>query len=130
MEKQPRTTKTGFTASIHFGDLYFEDVRQCRIDDAAELLDDDPTLRAIRLVSLSSNWTNTHYYGDGIKFTKEIDFEMTLRREKRGDRWHWYAYRRVCGVLRKRYVGTSDRLTEARLVDIAAAMPSKKKVQA
>lgn len=130
MEKQPRNTKTGLTASIIYGDLYFEDVRQCHIDDAAELLDDDPTLRAIRLVSLSSNWTKTYSYGSDITFRKEIDFEMTLRREKRGGRWHWYAYRRVCGVLRKRYVGTSDRLTEARLVDIAAAMPSKKKVQA
>lgn len=121
--KQPRMTKTGWIASIHNGDLYFEDVRQCRINDAAELLDDDPTLKAIRVVSVSSNWVERAYYGDGVTHLENIDMQFSLRKEKRGSGWRWYAYRRVFGTLYKRYVGRSDDLTEDRLVEIARALP-------
>jgi len=124
MSKDMRITKTGLTASIIAGDLYFEDVRQCQINDAAELLDDDPTLKAIRVVSVSKNWVERAYLQDGVTRLESIDMQFSLRKENRGSCRRWYAYRRVFGKLHKRYVGRSEDLNEDRLVEIARSLPS------
>lgn len=119
-----RKTKTGDFATITNGELYYEDARQCSLggDDASDVLD-DKYLTAIRVVSLSSGWYE-HVYLEGVGFhAEDIDMTMTLRKERRGQLDHWYAYRRVLGKLHKRYVGTSEKLTEKRLLEVAQAMP-------
>ncbi|MBZ0284046.1 MAG: hypothetical protein K8L97_25120 [Anaerolineae bacterium] len=50
--------------------------------------------------------------------------QMTLRREIRSGRGHWYAYRRVFGKLHKRYVGTDDLISQMKLLEVAQKMPS------
>lgn len=124
MSKNPRQSKVRNIASIVHGDLYFEDVRQCCLesDVAAELLE-DASLKAIRLISLSSAWIVREWVDMHSRVTSEVNFEMTLRKEKRGQANHWYAYRRVFGKLYKRYVGQSEQVTESRLLEIAKLMP-------
>lgn len=123
--KNPRNSKVRNEASIVNGILYFEDAKQCPVDDPRfEPIVSDGYTNAIRLVSLDTNWYLNVYTG-GIGSRKEsINVEMTLRRELRADRGHWYAYRRVMGKLYKRYVGQDDRLTQERLLQIAQKMPS------
>lgn len=119
-----RMCKTLAETAIVAGDVYFEDVRQCSLQDAAAVdILDDPHLKSIRLVSLSSNWQQRVYLDHAVVVEK-IKFDMTLRKERRGQRDHWYAYRRVLGTLHKRYVGDSSQITEDRLLQIAQAMPS------
>lgn len=122
-----RRTKTGMDTSIVGGILYFEDCSQCAVTDDVfpEIIGDNYT-KSIRLVSLAANWTERNWI-DGIGFQTElIDFELTLRREIRSGKGHWYAYRRVLGKLHKRYVGSDENVTEARLIDIAHKMPTTK----
>lgn len=126
MERKTRNCKTAMNAAVIGGDIYFEDVRQCGLEDekAAEILD-DKHLKAIRVVSISNDWQQRVWLDNGQIITEQINFEMTLRKEKYGRRWHWYAYRRVLGKLHKRYVGYSEQITEQKLLDIARAMPSR-----
>lgn len=122
-----RQTKTGAETSIVNGILYFEDCNQCKVTDEVfpEIIGDGYT-KTIRLVSLAADWIE-HVWLDGVGMVKEdIDFEMTLRREIRCGRGHWYAYRRVMGKLNKRYVGTDENVTQKRLVEVARAMPTTK----
>lgn len=109
------------------GILYFEDCNQCKVTDEVfpEIIGDGYT-KTIRLVSLADNWFVQEYTGDGYFIKQDIDFEMTLRREIRCGRGHWYAYRRVLGKLHKRYVGTDENVTQKRLVEVARAMPTTK----
>lgn len=118
-----RQCKTRYTASITNGGLYFEDVRQCWLNDAlaAEILE-DKNLGAIRVVSLSSNWYERVWVDLNTSVRADLKVEMTLRKEKRGDKWHWYAYRRKGGVLQKRYVGQSETINERRIVEIAQSL--------
>lgn len=123
--KKMRSTKTGRDAAIVAGAIYFEDVLQAQLgaDLATDILD-DKHLKAIRLISLSVDWVNNvHYWETGAVVKENINFQYTLRKEKRAQRWVWYAYRRVAGVLFKRYVGGSEELTEQRLLDIAQKLP-------
>jgi len=124
MNKSPRKTKVGAESSIVDGSIYFEDVRQCALDSelGIELLDDRHQT-AIRVISLSSGWYQKFKIA-GVEVKENINLEMTLRKERRGTLDHWYAYRQVFGKLHKRYVGTSDRITEARLVAVAQRLPS------
>lgn len=124
MAKQPRKTIVGSATSIREGWLYFEDERMAEIgsDKFEELLEDKHTT-TIRLESLAKNW-QSHEWLSGVGFTNfSIKLEMTLRREVRSGRNHWYAYRKVGGVQFKRYVGQSDRVTTKRLVEIAQKLP-------
>jgi hypothetical protein len=124
MSKSPRKTTVGSETSIRDGALYFEDVRQANIDTElfGEMLEDKYTT-TIRLESLASNWFS-HEWLSGVGFTDfSIKLEMTLRSEIRSGTKVWYAYRRVGGVLFKRYVGQSDRVTTKRLVEVAKKLP-------
>lgn len=112
---------------IEDGKLFIEDAFQCRLDDpiAAEMLE-DKYITSVRLVSLETNWVaNVALYqaGNWVEIEQIINLEMTLRKEKRSGKFHWYAYRRKGGKLYKRYVGYSENMTAARLVEIAAKMP-------
>lgn len=125
MSKKPRNTKTGAETMIVNGDLYFEDARQCGVDDErfCEIIGDGYT-KAIRVVSLSSTWIQTVWLDWHTKLKETINLEMTIRREKRGKTAHWYAYRRVAGKLHKRYVGTDELVNQARLLEVARKLPS------
>lgn len=122
--KKPRSTVVGSQTSIWEGWLYFEDVRQAKIDTElfTEILDDKHTT-SVRLESLASDWTS-HEWVSGVGYTNfSVKLEMTLRKEYRSGRGHWYAYRKVGGVQFKRYVGQSDRITTKRLVEVAQKLP-------
>ncbi len=54
------------------------------------------------------------YHGHGPLFAP-----VSFRKEQRRRGWLWYAYRRVHGVLHKRYVGKSDGLTAVKLEETA-----------
>ena len=47
---------------------------------------------------------------------------VTLRRERRGAGWYWYAYRGQPGRLAKAYAGRTEDLTADRLGRVAAAL--------
>lgn len=124
MSKKARNTPTGYETSIMGGWLYFEDVRQAAVDSElfAEILE-DKHLTSVRLESLASDWTSREWLA-GVGFTNfSIKLEMTLRSEIRSGTKCWYAYRRVGGVLFKRYVGQSDRVTTKRLIEVAQKLP-------
>ncbi len=57
------------------------------------------------------------YNGNGPLFTP-----VSLRKERRRRGWLWYGYRRVYGVLHKRYVGRSVDLTMVRLEKTAVLL--------
>lgn len=120
-----RKCKTAFETAIVDGYLYFEEAVQCDITDPifTEMIE-EKTLTSIRLISLSSSWQQRVWLDYSVSIIEQINMEMTLRKEKRGQLNHWYAYRRVLGRLHKRYVGTSEQVTEKRLLEIAQKMPS------
>lgn len=120
-----RKTKTGQDAAIVNGDFFYEESRQFPITSelfAEEI--DSPSLKAIRVISLSSNWINYTWVGS-IQMIEDIDMQMTLRKEIRSGKPYWYAYRRFGGKLHKRFVGSSDRITPTLLVEIARKLPGK-----
>jgi len=123
-----RKTKTAQDISIVDGFLYFEDCKQFSIH-SEEFADEIEvsSVKAIRVISLANNWKEYNYVGS-VMVTEMIDFEFTIRKEKRGNKNHWYAYRRFGGKLFKRYVGTSEQVTQSRLIEIAQALPAKTKI--
>lgn len=123
--KKTRATKTGNDTSIINGVLYFEDVKQCAVDspDFAEMIGDG-TLTSIRVISLDTAWYTVEYIDMDSKIKDDVNVQMTLRREIRSGRGHWYAYRRVLGTLYKRYVGNDDVIDQKRLLTVARALPS------
>lgn len=122
--KEPRITKTGNRASIVGGWLYLEDTRICDVD-SDEFWEQLSSLKSVRLISLARNYYQAVYIPETRDFLDEdINCEMTLRKERRGLNDHWYAYRRVVGVLRKKYVGYSESINGAKLLEIAQSMPS------
>jgi hypothetical protein len=120
-----RKSKVKDESSIVGGFLYFEDCKQCSIQDEVfvEFLEFKGQ-GAIRLVSLEHNYAQRVWMETGAKVVEEINTEMTLRPEARSGRRHWYAYRRVHGKLFKKYVGTSENVTHDRLLEVSKAMPS------
>lgn len=122
--KRERQTKVRYETSVVDGALYFEDARQAAIDtpEFVEIID-HPTCTAIRVVSLKSGWYTTEYVTMDSKIKSDVKIEMTLRKETRRGKGYWYAYRRVLGVLHKRYVGMSENVTDANLLKIARALP-------
>lgn len=122
-----RKTKTGYDTSIQNGILYFEDCSQCKVtDDVFSQIIGDGYTKTIRLISLNSNWSERVWIEGVGSQTERIDFEMTLRREIRSSKGHWYAYRRSAGKLHKRYVGDDESVTEERLIQVARHMPTTK----
>ena len=125
MSNKKRVTKTGRETVIIGGSLFFEDARQCHIDD--DNMKDvigDGYCNSIRLESLYTNWIEKVWLDYQVVIIDEINVQMTLRREIRHNRGHWYAYRRVATKLHKRYVGTDDAINQKRLLEIAQKMPS------
>jgi LuxR family maltose regulon positive regulatory protein len=57
------------------------------------------------------------HHGSGPLFAP-----ISLRKEPRRQGWFWYAYLRSHGLLHKRYVGKSERLTIARLEEMATIL--------
>lgn len=58
-----------------------------------------------------------YYHGRGPLFAP-----VSFRKERQRQGWLWYAYRRIFGVLHKRYVGKSQRLTAAKLEETAVLL--------
>jgi len=127
MSKKSGKLFSDYETSIYQGALYFEDCKQADVDtDTFIEMIEHPSVQVIRLVSLSSNWMESVWI-DGQGFQKEmIDIEMTLRKEIRSGRAYWYAYRRVLGKLHKKFVASSENVTQASLLEIARAMPTTK----
>lgn len=123
--KKTRNTPTARDTSIVNGVLYFEDARQCDLDaPLTAAIIGDGYCKAIRVVSLSTAWYKDVYLG-GDGFRQEfVNVQMTLRREIRSGRGHWYAYRRVMGKLYKRYVGDDEAIDQRRLLDVAQKLPT------
>lgn len=120
-----RKTKTGADTSIVAGVLYFEDARQCEVDeDTFKDIIGDGYTRSIRVVSLDHNWIQKVWVTFDAQITEKINVEMTLRREIRSGAGHWYAYRRVHKKLHKRYVGTDEKINQKLLLEVAKKMPS------
>jgi hypothetical protein len=121
----PRMTKTGYETSIIGGVLFFEDARQCEVDDAVfrDIIGDGYT-KSIRVVSLDRNWIQKTWVTFEASIIEKINVEMTLRREIRSGAGHWYAYRRVHKVLHKRYVGTDEKLNQDLILAVAQRLPS------
>lgn len=122
-----RTSKHSRETCIVNGELLMDGFFQSRMDTEMffETLE-DKYLKAIRVQSLESDWIAREWV-EGVGAVKSmIDMEMTLRCEYRSGKRHWYAYRRVLGTLYKRYVGTSEKVTQERLLEVAKSMPTKK----
>lgn len=120
-----RKTKTGQDASIVNGYFCYSESEQFPM--TSELFADEidnPSLKAIRVVSMSSSWINYVWVGSQ-QMIEDICMEMTLRKETRSGKSYWYAYRRFGGKLYKRFVGTSDRITPTLLIEIARKLPAK-----
>jgi len=121
-----RKTKTGYETSIQNGRLFFEDVEQAIVgsDRFFEMIDES-YITTIRLVSLSTDWIVTAYITPDVSIREQVNFELTLRKEVRRGKSYWYAYRRVLGVLHKRYLGASEQMTQWNLAKLANNMPSR-----
>lgn len=127
MSKYSRKQYFDYETSIFNGVLYFEDCAQASVDsDAFVEIIDHKSVTSIRLISFDKNWAENVWL-DGVGFQKEmIDTELTLRKEYRSGKGHWYAYRRVLGKLHKKYVGSSENVTQTSLLKICQAMPTTK----
>ena len=71
-----------------------------------------------RIIVGSDRWfewlTSSHHF----YFLNSVG-KFTARKEKRRNTEYWYAYRKVDGRLRKRYLGSSEQLTDKKLCDSA-----------
>lgn len=125
MSIKTRKTPTATIASIQGGQLFFEDAYQCPVDSPAfaEIIGDGYT-NSIRLISLDSDYILNVWVTLDAKIKEALKVEMTLRREVRGNKGHWYAYRRTAGKLHKRYVGDDESLSQSKLLAVAQRMPS------
>lgn len=127
MSKKRRKQYFEYETSIFEGKLYFEDCAQADMDtdEFVEIID-HKTVTVIRLFSLDKLWCENVWI-DGQGFQREmVDTELTIRKELRSGVGHWYAYRRVLGVLHKKYVGDSSKVTQQRLLEVCKAMPTTK----
>lgn len=124
MEKAVRRTPTGQDISIRAGYLIVGGEQMMLVDETAfgdYLM--QGRVSSIRVESLTSKWTETNWIDMFTKVVSAINPQMTLRREIRSGKGHWYAYRRVGGHLYKRYVGSDLAITETRLANVARSMP-------
>ncbi len=117
-----RSTTTAWNARIVAGWLWYEDVRQLSLDNP-DIADELEHNMAIRVESIDYAWQQRVLIA-GTILTEDINVQMTLRAEKRGQKLHWYAYRRVFGKLYKRYVGDSAQITNKRILEVAQRMPT------
>lgn len=118
-----RKTKTGQDMSITEGWLCIGGVQECLVgsDEFYDILEDKYT-KSIRVESLGNIWTEGLWTGNDF-INIDINVEMTIRKEKRGQKEHWYAYRKRGGVQAKRYIGQTDRVNNRKLADVARNMP-------
>lgn len=123
MSRKDRQTPLRNVTAIIDGWICLDGIPEWQMDtEAAELFFDDKHTTSLRLVSLSANWYSNEWV-TGVGYAKfDISVQMTLRKEIRSGRAHWYAYRRAGGKLLKRYVGQSDRITSKRLVEVARTL--------
>lgn len=118
-----RKTVTSKAFAVSQGIFYIEEADQCPVDsDAFQSMLEDSTIKAIRVESLASDWIECFWFGDELR-EDAVNVQMTLRKELRGNTYHWYAYRRVLGRLHKRYVGTSDTIDQRKLATVAKRLP-------
>ena len=61
-----------------------------------------------------SNNTHFHLQNNAGSFT--------ARKEKRRNTYYWYAYRKINGKLKKKYLGASNQLTNKRFYETAEAL--------
>jgi len=124
--KKVRQTPIGLETSIVDGQLFFEDARQCYVDDAnfKDIIGDGYT-KSIRVISLDREWQQRITLPGFITLTENINTQFTMRREIRSGRGHWYAYRKVFGTLHKRYIGTDEVINQKLLLDVARKLPTK-----
>lgn len=127
-----RNTKTANICSIHEGKIYFDYDNGGRAqaalgsDEAYTLFEDGTSIPSFRVVTLGASYYTESFvtYTDTKPLVDFVDVQMTVRAERRGNKIHWYAYRRAFGKLNKKYVGCSEQLTERRLLEIARALPT------
>lgn len=127
MSKSSRKQYFDYETSIFDGVLYFEDCAQAKMDtpEFVEIID-HKSVDVIRLFSFEKNRVESEWF-DGVGYKNTlIDIELTMRKEYRSGRGHWYAYRRVLGKLHKKYIGDSENVTQSRLLAICQAMPTTK----
>ncbi len=125
MRKSNRKTKVGAETSIQCGRLFFAESEQCRVDSELfkEIIGDKYT-NSIRVISLDREWYQNVWLDHDTRLKETINIEMTIRAETRHGKKVWYAYRRVLGVLYKRYVGASDDMSQQKILETALKMPS------
>lgn len=111
-------SRTEWENRIEKGAWWVEDVYQCQIDsvDMSEWLKHETV---IVVISLEVDIEITIAHGNKIYTREPLDVRMTLRCEKRGQMRQWYAYKRIHGVLRKKYLGHDEDIKTERIVDIA-----------
>jgi hypothetical protein len=127
-----RKTATDNVCIVELGAFKFE--RGGRVQavlgspEATALLEDGTSIPAFRVHSLDHAYGIREYVSleTNDVITDYFNVEMTVRREKRGNTIHWYAYRRVFGKLYKKYVGRSDAITCQRLLEVAKSLPTTK----
>lgn len=124
MIKKDRVTKVGNEYAIVGAKFLIEDTEQCDIanDNFPEMIEHD-SVRAIRVVSISHNYYMNVWLTMDVKIVENIHFDFTIRKEKKSGRNYWYAYRKLGGKQYKRYVGTSEQITEQRLLEVAKNLP-------
>jgi hypothetical protein len=118
--QKTRKTKTGNEVSIVNGYLLFGEIPECKIggNDFVEFLN-DKYVKSIRVISLDYQPVMSFYSAGEGWLEYELKVEMTLRKEVRSGKDHWYGYRRVAGKLLKKYVGISEVITTELLVEVA-----------
>ncbi len=92
---------------------YLEKVPVCTVDSTAWFV----WLETETAFRYFSTQRRNLFHGHGPLFAP-----VSFRKERRRQGWLWYAYRRVHGVLHKRYVGKSDGLTAEKLEETAVLL--------
>ncbi len=100
------------TPKIHDKQLfcYPDPTPVCTLDSAGWFLWLETAMTFRYFSSQRHNW----HRGHGPLFAP-----VSFRKERRRQGWLWYANRRVHGILHKRYVGKSAKLTAAKLEETA-----------
>lgn len=124
MSKKDRSTKTGRSAALIDGVLHLDGIPECKMSDPLFVsFLDDPSIKAIRIVSLEKQWTEK-YWLDGVGFqTAEIRLDFTIRKEIRSKKIYWYAYRKTGGIQAKRYMGMSEQVEPYQIARVASKLP-------
>lgn len=122
MARKTKTEQQGYSIVDGFLCFYL-DGALCPIGShECNTILDSPSVTSIRVVNFDDRQT---YYDwvEGVGFKEfPLTQELTLRKDVRGGKPYWYAYRRR-GRLIKRYVGYSHDVTVDRLYEIVKKLP-------